>query len=180
MESSEHDLLLPQVEEENICLPLSVNAVSKYWNVDLPMIEAVEIAKKYPNVNGSILIEGIELAERHGLACKILHSSLNELKKFIDVGIPVIVILPGIHKTVQHASVISGYDENKKVIKIPPLALTLFLVGTILFPCLESVEKKLKIYYIRPTYQSRGNRWCMMDEPGNRSRVRSRSGICIC
>ena len=116
MESSEHDLLLPAIKEDNICLPLSINAVSKYWNVDLPMSEAAEIAKKYPNVNGSMLIEGIELAERHGLGSLILHSNLNELKKFIDMGIPPIVILPGVHNTIQHASVISGYDDVEKTI----------------------------------------------------------------
>lgn len=116
MKSSEHELILPLVVEENICLPLSVNAVAKYWNVNLPLSEAVEIAKKYPNVNGSILIEGIELAERHGLGSLILHSSISELKKIIDMGIPPIVILPGIHETVQHASIISGYDDMEKTI----------------------------------------------------------------
>ncbi|WP_320416637.1 hypothetical protein [Candidatus Nitrosotenuis chungbukensis] len=74
---SEHELLLPTVDEENICLPLAVSAVSKYWNVSLPFSEAKEIAKKYPNVRGSILIEGIEIAERHGLGSLILHSSLS-------------------------------------------------------------------------------------------------------
>jgi tetratricopeptide (TPR) repeat protein len=113
---SEHELLLPLVTEENICLPLAVSTVSKYWNVNLPFAEAKEIAKKYPNVRGSILIEGIELAERHGLANLILHSSLAELKKIIDMGIPPIVILPGLFETVQHASVISGYDEKEKSI----------------------------------------------------------------
>lgn len=113
---SEHELLLPPVSEENICLPLAVSAVSKYWDVSLPIAEAKEIAKKYPNIRGSILIEGIELAERHGLGSLILHSSLSELKKIIDMGIPPIVILPGLFETVQHASVISGYDENEKSI----------------------------------------------------------------
>ena len=113
---SEHELLLPQVTEENICLPLAISAVSKYWNVNLPLSEAKEIAKKYPNVRGSILIEGIELAERHGLGSLILHSTVPELKKIIDMGIPPIVILPGLYETVQHASVISGYDESEKTI----------------------------------------------------------------
>ena len=81
MEESGHDLLLPRVKDENICLPLSINAVSSYWNISLPVSESLEIAKKYPNVNGSILIEGIELAERHGLGSLILRSSLSELKK---------------------------------------------------------------------------------------------------
>ena len=116
MEEENHELLLPLVEEENICLPLPINVVSKYWNVDLPMAEAMESAKKYSGFNGSILIEGIETAERHGLSCKIIHSSLNELKKIIDLGIPPIVILPGIPEITQHASVITGYDEVEKTI----------------------------------------------------------------
>jgi tetratricopeptide (TPR) repeat protein len=113
---SEHELLLPQVTEENICLPLAVSTVSKYWNVNLPLSEAKDIAKKYPNMRGSILIEGIELAERHGLGSLILHSTISELKKIIDMGIPPIVILPGLYETVQHASVISGYDDSEKTI----------------------------------------------------------------
>ncbi len=113
---SEHELLLPQVTEENICLPLAVSAVSKYWNVNLPLSEAKEISKKYPNIRGSILIEGIDLAERHGLGSLILHSTLSELKKIIDMGIPPIVILPGLYETVQHASVLSGYDAQEKTI----------------------------------------------------------------
>jgi tetratricopeptide (TPR) repeat protein len=116
MDSIDHQLLLPLVEEENICLPLPINVVSKYWNIDLPMSEAIETAKQYTNYNGSILIEGIESAERHGLTCKIIHSSLSELKKIIDTGIPPIVILPGIPEITQHASVISGYDDNEKTI----------------------------------------------------------------
>lgn len=115
---SEHTLFLPVVEEdeENICLPLVITVVSRYWGVNLPFSEAKEISKKYPNMKGSIMIEGIELAERHGLSCLILNSSIKELKKIIDTGIPPIVILPGIHDTVQHASVISGYDETEGTI----------------------------------------------------------------
>ena len=116
MEQEDHELLLPLVDEENICLPLPVNVVSKYWNVDLPMAEAIEIAKKYSGFNGSVLIEGIELAERHGLICKIVHSSLSEIKKVIDTGIPPIVILPGIPEITQHASIITGYNDDEKTI----------------------------------------------------------------
>lgn len=116
MEEENHELLLPLVEEENICLPLPINVVSKYWNIDLPMAEALESAKKYSGFDGSILIEGIDIAERHGLTCKIVHSSLPELKKIIDLGIPPIVILPGIPEITQHASVITGYIEEEKTI----------------------------------------------------------------
>ena len=116
-EESEHELILPPISDgDNICLPLSVNAVAKYWNVDLPLSEANEIASKYAGMNGSILIEGINLAERHGLSSLILHSSIKELKQVIAMGIPPIVILPGLHDIVQHASVISGYDDTEKTI----------------------------------------------------------------
>ena len=116
MEQENHQLLLPLVEDENICLPLPINVVSRYWNIELPMAEAMESAKKYSEFNGSIIIEGIELAERHGLSCKIVHSSLIELKKIIDAGIPPIVILPGIPEITQHASVITGYNDEEKTI----------------------------------------------------------------
>jgi tetratricopeptide (TPR) repeat protein len=113
---STHTLEIPIVQEENICLPFVVSAVSKYWGTDLPLKEATEIAKKYPRMKGSILIEGVELAERHGLAAIIANSSLKELKKMIDIGIPPIVILPGIKDVVQHASLIVGYDDIEKTI----------------------------------------------------------------
>jgi len=104
------------VQEENICLPLPINVVSKYWNINLPIEEALEISKQYPSNTGSVLIEGIEVAERNGLVCKIRHSSLSELKKIIDMGVPPIVILPGIPEITQHASIISGYDETENTI----------------------------------------------------------------
>ena len=113
---STHTLEIPLVQEENICLPLVVSAVSKYWGIDLPLKEATEIAKKYPRMKGSILIEGVELAERHGLSAIISNSSLKELKKMIDIGVPPIVILPGIKDVVQHASLVVGYDETEKTI----------------------------------------------------------------
>jgi hypothetical protein len=116
MEQNDHELLLPLVDEENICLPLPINVISKYWNIELPMAEAIETAKKYSGFNGSVIIEGIESAERHGLSCKIVHSSINELKKIIDSGIPPIVILPGIPEITQHASVITGFNEEENTI----------------------------------------------------------------
>ena len=116
MEQEDHELILPLVEEENICLPLPINVVSKYWNIDLPIAEAIETAKQYSGFDGSVLIEGIESAERYGLTCKIIYSSLTEIKKIIDSGIPPIVILPGIPEITQHASVIIGYNEEEKTI----------------------------------------------------------------
>ena len=112
----EHDLLLPLVTEENACLPLPINVVARYWDVDIPLSEAEEAARRYPPATGSVMIEGIELAERHGLRGRILHSGAAELKRLIDMGIPPVVILPGIHDTIQHASVISGYDPDDRTV----------------------------------------------------------------
>src|SRR5215831_6549840 len=111
MEDNNHILTVPIVNEENLVLPLVINAVSKYWGVDIPFSEADELAKKYPKIRGSIIIEGIELAERHGLGSLIVNSTISELKKLIDMGIPAIVILPGVQDTIQHASIIIGYND---------------------------------------------------------------------
>ena len=46
MSSDENELILPVIDEENICLPLSINVIAKYWNVDLPIFEAEEMAKE--------------------------------------------------------------------------------------------------------------------------------------
>ena len=40
-DEQEHQLLLPLVEEENIRLPLPINVVSRYWNIELLMAEAL-------------------------------------------------------------------------------------------------------------------------------------------
>lgn len=133
MSLSERELVLPIVRDENACLPLAINAVARYWNVNLPMKEAARIARKYPNINGSILIEGIELAERHGLECIVMHSTLHDLKRLMEMGIPPIVIIPGVGDVIQHASVISGYDDSEGTIMhyIPEEGEGGFKVGAI-------------------------------------------------
>ena len=119
----EHLINLPLVseKEENICLPLVINVILKYWGDETSLEETVQIAKKYPSIKGSIMMEGIEIAERHHFISYIYKGSLNDLKKRIDQGIPPIVILPGIHDTVQHATIISGYNskENRILTYIP-------------------------------------------------------------
>lgn len=111
---SRHTLELPLVreDEDNICLPLVISVVSRYWGEEILLNEAREIAKLYPKMKGTIMIEGIELAEKHGFKSFIYKGSLQDLKKRIDQGLPPIVILPGIQETVQHATVISGYDDS--------------------------------------------------------------------
>ena len=111
-----HELLLPLVDEENICLPLPINVVARYWNIQLPLEQAANLAKKYQGFSGSILIEGIELVEQNGLGCKIVRSNISELQDVIAAGIPPIVILAGIPEITQHASVITGYNKEENTI----------------------------------------------------------------
>ncbi len=106
MEPGKNFLDLPVVTEESPCLPLVVSVASEYWGQKIPLSEAQERESKYKGFRGSIMIEGIELAEKHGFEARIVNSDLAELKKIIDIGIPTIVILPGIGDTIQHAWVV--------------------------------------------------------------------------
>jgi tetratricopeptide (TPR) repeat protein len=111
--SSEHAITLPLINksEENSLLPLVVNVVAKYWGVDLSSSarDAAQVSQK-----GSVLIYGLELAEKHGLVSYIYKGSVKDLKKRIDQGIPPVVVLPGIHGIVQHALVVSGYNNDER------------------------------------------------------------------
>lgn len=118
MESQpEHIISLPLVgkEEENPYLPLAINVVAKYWGEDL------KAPDKPAQSRGAVMIDGIELAEKAGLEAFIYKGSLKDLKKRIDQGVPVIVILPGIQDVAQHATVVSGYsiDERRIMTYVP-------------------------------------------------------------
>ena len=108
MESQpEHFISLPLVSknEESTSLPLVVNVVAKYWGEDI-VPQASE--------KGAAMIEGIMCAESRGFVSYIYKSSIKDLKKRIDQGIPPIVIMPGIQGTVQHAMVVSGYSSDER------------------------------------------------------------------
>jgi tetratricopeptide (TPR) repeat protein len=105
----EHFISLPLVNksEESPLLPLVINVVAKYWGEDI-ILQAADEAR------GSAMIDGILLAESHNLTTYIYKSSIKDLKKRIDQGIPPIVIMPGIQGTVQHAMVVSGYSSDER------------------------------------------------------------------
>jgi Tfp pilus assembly protein PilF len=96
-------LPLVSKSEESPRLPLAINVVARYWGEDL-----------VPEQGAGVMIDGIELAEKHGLVCYIFKGSLKDVKKRIDQGIPPIVIMPGIRDVVQHATVVSGYDVDER------------------------------------------------------------------
>ena len=120
---NEHTLILPLVDskEDEICLPLALNVILTYWGEYNLVKEAQERARKYNDAKGSIFIEGFELAESRGYLVSIFRGNIQRLKKKIDQGIPSIVIMPGLKDTIQHATVISGYDpeENRIVTYVP-------------------------------------------------------------
>ncbi len=120
---NEHTLILPLVEskEDEICLPLALNVILTYWGEYNLVKEAKERARKYDDAKGSIFIEGFELAENRGYLVSIFRGNIQGLKKKIDQGIPSIIIMPGLNDTIQHATVISGYDpeENRIITYVP-------------------------------------------------------------
>jgi tetratricopeptide (TPR) repeat protein len=106
---------------DEICLPLALNVILTYWGEYNLIKEAKERARKYNDVKGSIFVEGFELAENKGYLVRIFRGNIQGLKKKIDQGIPTVVIMPGLKDTVQHATVVSGYDpaENRIVTYVP-------------------------------------------------------------
>jgi Tetratricopeptide repeat len=111
----DHFLSLPLLSknEESTGLPLVLNVVAKYWGEDITT-QSVETKR-------AAMIDGIMLAESHGFASYIYKSSIKDLKKLVDQGIPPIVIMPGIQETVQHAMVVSGYSiEERRMLAYVP------------------------------------------------------------
>ncbi len=119
MESQpEHFISLPLVSknEDSADLPLVVNVVIKYWGEDLSPHTAAAASDK-----GVTMIHAIELAKTLGFKSYIYKSSMKDLKKRIDQGIPPIVIMPGIQAIVQHAMVVPGYNsEERRILTYVP------------------------------------------------------------
>jgi tetratricopeptide (TPR) repeat protein len=100
-------------KDESIILPLVINVVTRYWGEEIPLDDE-GTAKNYSGIKGPIMIEGIDLAEKHGFVSYIYEGSIRDLKKRVDQGIPPIVIVPGIHETIQHATIVCGYNPEER------------------------------------------------------------------
>jgi tetratricopeptide (TPR) repeat protein len=114
--SEEHSLTLPIVDPslDTPQLPLVINVLALYWGEDLSSLITDAVKELYKGVRGSVLIEGIEIAERNGFRSVMYKSNMKDIKKTIDEGIPVITILPGIHDLVQHATIVCGYEPQER------------------------------------------------------------------
>jgi tetratricopeptide (TPR) repeat protein len=116
-DSNLHQISLPLVNknEDKTVFPLVINVISRFWGEEPPNLEIDTRAKSYSNYKGSILIEGLEIIEKRlNLSSVIYRGSISDLKKRLDQGLPVIVILPGIADTIQFATIVCGYDEEEK------------------------------------------------------------------
>lgn len=107
-------LPLVQEEEENVVFPLVINVISRYWGEESPVNEIERRLKQYPGFKGTIFIEGLEIIKKEfNLSSIIYKGSLTDIKKRINQGFPLIVVLPGIGDTVQFATIVCGYDEEE-------------------------------------------------------------------
>jgi len=125
----EHFISLPLVskKEDSADLPLVMNVVIKYWGEDFSPPTSGAAGDR-----GATMIHGIELGEALGFSSYIYKSSIKDLKKRIDQGIPPIVIMPGIQATVQHATVVSGYNSEER--RIPSDMKELLKNENLMFP----------------------------------------------
>jgi tetratricopeptide (TPR) repeat protein len=112
----EHSITLPIVDPslDTPQLPLVLNVLALYWGEDLSSHITYEVKEQYKGVRGSVLIEGIEIAEKNGFRSVMYKSNIKDIKKTIDEGIPIITILPGIHDLVQHATIVCGYEPQER------------------------------------------------------------------
>ncbi|MGE3858514.1 MAG: tetratricopeptide repeat protein [Nitrososphaeraceae archaeon] len=104
-----HDLDLPLIEEGNSPIPLAIAVIMQYWGENI-----INSEKNIVPNNSINIIDGIELSEKKHYSSYIYKSSVKDIKKRIDQGIPPIAIFPGLHHLTQHALLITGYDENEK------------------------------------------------------------------
>jgi tetratricopeptide (TPR) repeat protein len=109
-------IILPLVNknEENVVFPLVLNVLSRFWGEELPLDEIEKRSLNYKNFKGTVFIEGLEIIEKKlNLSSIVYRGSLDDLKKRVTQGFPVVVVLPGIGETVQFATIVCGYDASE-------------------------------------------------------------------
>jgi len=110
-------------------------AVLDYYGIDIKEHEIMKLAGT--NHKGTS-VEGIlNLLKQHGLDCKYEKMNASEVKKFIDLGVPVIMVVQAWtdKKKVDwekdwsdgHYVIAIGYDENKFYFEDPYVILRTFL-----------------------------------------------------
>ncbi len=115
--SNNHQIVLPLVDksEDNVVFPLVLNVLTRFWGEEIPLDEIEKRSVNYKNYRGTLFIEGLDIIEKKlGLSYITYKGSIADIKKRINQGFPLIVILPGIGDIVQFATIICGYDSEEK------------------------------------------------------------------
>jgi hypothetical protein len=117
-------IILPLVNktEDNVVFPLVLNVISRFWGEEIPTDEIEKRTINYKKFKGTVFIEGLEMIEKKlNLSFVVYRGSLSDIKKRVNQGFPVIVVLPGIGDTVQFATIVCGYDanENRVITYVP-------------------------------------------------------------
>jgi tetratricopeptide (TPR) repeat protein len=110
-------IILPLVDktEENVVFPLVLNVISRFWGEEIPRHEIEKRSTRYRNFKGIVFIEGLEIIEKNlNLSSIVYRGTISDIKKRVNQGFPVIVVLPGIGDIVQFATIVCGYDDNEK------------------------------------------------------------------
>lgn len=100
-------------QETYQCGPASLAGVLNYWGI---AVEPYDIAKEIfsKSVKGTLNIDMALYAQRKGLKATLHKGDMEDLKKNIDSGFPVIVLVDyGISLyQVNHFMVVTGYNEH--------------------------------------------------------------------
>jgi len=111
-------------------------AVLDYYGID--MLESEIMKLEGTNCKKGTDIEGVlNVLKQHGLDCKCEKMSVEKVKEFIDLGVPVIMVVQAwtVKKTVDwekdwsdgHYVIAIGYDESKFYFEDPYIILRTFL-----------------------------------------------------
>lgn len=104
-------------QETYQCGPASLAGVLNYWNIP---VKPDDIAKDIfsENAKGTLSIDMVMYAQKKGLSAFQYKGSLEDLKKNIDAGCPLIVLVDyGISfYQANHFMVVVGYNENGVIV----------------------------------------------------------------
>jgi ABC-type bacteriocin/lantibiotic exporter with double-glycine peptidase domain len=112
-----------------------VEAVLDYYGIDIREHEIIKLAGT--NRKGTSVEAILHILKQHGLDCKYEKMSLNNVKEFIDLNVPVIIVVQAwtVKRKVDwekdwsdgHYVIAIGYDDNKFYFEDPYIILRTFL-----------------------------------------------------